>query len=163
MKHHLAQLNIARLKEPLDSPLLADFVANLDRINALAERSPGFVWRLETEEGDATAIRPFGPEYIVNLSVWEDIASLHAFVYRSAHAGIMSRRREWFERMGEAWQVLWWTEAGRLPTVTEARERLEHLRRHGPTPEAFTFRKAWPAPGAAPDTALPGLDEPCPA
>lgn len=123
MSHcELAQLNIAWLKEPLDSPLLADFVANLDRINALADRSPGFVWRLETDEGDATALRPLGDDVLVNMSVWKDLESLHAYVYKSDHAGIMSRRKEWFHRMQEAYLVLWWVPAGHRPDIAEAKQ-----------------------------------------
>lgn len=140
-ERELAQLNIARLKAPLDSPELADFVANLDRINRLAEGSPGYVWRLMDESGNATGIRHFGPDYIVNLSVWRDAESLHAFAFQSEHVQIMRRRREWFERMAEAYLVLWWIPAGHRPDVAEAARRLDHLRRNGPTPEAFTFRE----------------------
>ncbi len=137
----LAQLNIAKLAEPLDSPQLADFVANLDRINALAERSPGFVWRLQTDEGDATALRPFGDDYIVNMSVWADLESLRNYVYRSAHVEILRRRNEWFEKTRDAHLVLWWIEAGHIPTTDEARARLEVLQTEGPTQRAFTFSR----------------------
>ena len=146
--YQIAQLNLAQLKAPIDSPLLADFVANLDRINALAEQSPGFVWRLQDEDGDATAIRPFGDDYIVNMSVWSDIESLHDYVYRSAHIEIMRRRREWFDKMEQMYAVLWWVHKNHLPTVIEARQRLELLRTQGPTPDAFTFKKAFPPPEA---------------
>ncbi|MBN8505585.1 MAG: DUF3291 domain-containing protein [Burkholderiales bacterium] len=144
--HHLAQLNIARLTAPLDSPPLADFVANLDRINALAESSPGFVWRLKDEAGDATAIRPLGDDTLINVSVWQDLASLQAFVYRSAHVEIMKRRKEWFEAMAEAFVVLWWVPAGHQPTAQEAVDRLALLRRDGPTPQAFGFKSAFGSP-----------------
>src|SRR5258706_2235998 len=110
--YELAQLNIALMKEPLDSPGMADFVANLDGINALAESSPGFVWRLQTEEGDATALRPLGEDTLVNVSVWRDVEFLNKYVYGSAHVEIMRRRKEWFERMREAWVVLWWSQEG---------------------------------------------------
>lgn len=142
----LAQLNIALLKAPLDSPQLADFVANLERINALAEAAPGFLWRLETEEGDATALRPFGEDFIVNMSVWANLESLHAYVYGSDHARIMRRRREWFDRMQESHLVLWWVPAGHRPTIEEAAGKLEALRKHGPHVGAFTFRKAFSPP-----------------
>ena len=145
-KYQLAQLNVAKLAEALDSPRLADFVANLDRINALAEKSPGFVWRLQTDEGDATTIRPFGEEYIVNLSVWTDLESLRNYVYRSAHVDVMRRRREWFERMPEAHLVLWWVESGHVPTVAEAEAKLKILRDEGATARAFTFKKPFPPP-----------------
>lgn len=146
--HELAQLNIARMREPLDSPRMADFVANLERINALAEGSPGFVWRLQDEQGDATSIRPFGADVIVNLSVWRDVESLSDFAFRSAHVDIMRRRREWFEKMTQAYAVLWWVPAGHRPGVVEASERLALLRERGATPAAFTFRDAYP-PSAA--------------
>jgi hypothetical protein len=149
MSYELAQLNIGIVRGPIDSPVMAEFVANLDRVNAIADRSPGFVWRLQTEEGDATAIRPFPDEnLLVNMSVWRDLQSLSEFVYRSAHAEILRRRREWFERMSEAYLVLWWVPAGHRPTIEEAIARLERLRAEGPTPEAFTFRRAFPAPDA---------------
>ena len=128
---YLAQLNIARLAAPLESPQLKDFVGNLESINQLAEASPGFIWRLQTVDGDATSIDYFGSEYIVNMSVWKDADSLHDFVYRSAHAPIMARRKEWFERMSEAYQVLWWIPAGHEPSLEEADERLTHLREKG--------------------------------
>jgi hypothetical protein len=147
-KFHLAQLNIAILKEPLDSPLLADFVANLDRINSLAEASPGFIWRLKTDAGNATAFRPLGDNTIVNMSVWKDIASLQQYVYRSSHAGIMSRRKEWFDRMPEAFMVLWWVMDSHQLDLNEALDKLDYLRQHGPTPEAFTFRNQFPAPNS---------------
>ena len=144
----LAQLNIAVMKAPLESPGMADFVANLDRINALAESSPGFVWRLQTEEGDATALRPFGDNMLVNMSVWRDVEALQDYAYKSAHADIMRRRKEWFERMADAYMVLWWIPEGHRPDVAEATARLDLLRRIGPTAEAFTFRQSFPPPSA---------------
>src|SRR5271156_573356 len=102
-RFELAQLNVGIIRAPMDSPIMADFAANLDRINALADDSPGFVWRLQTEAGDATAIRPFeDANMLVNMSVWRDVESLNQYVYRSAHVDIMRRRKEWFERMREA-------------------------------------------------------------
>ncbi|HEY7475186.1 MAG TPA: DUF3291 domain-containing protein [Vicinamibacterales bacterium] len=144
---HLAQVNIARLLAPLTDPGMADFVANLPQINAIADRSPGFVWRFQTEEGDATAIRPYEDDRIViNFSVWEDLASLQNFVYRGAHSEIMKRRREWFARMADAYIALWWVPAGHRPTLEEAVERMEHLKAHGPSPHAFTLREFHPPP-----------------
>jgi uncharacterized protein DUF3291 len=146
---HIAQLNIGRIRGPIDSPIMAEFVALLDPVNAVADASPGFVWRLQTEEGNATAVRPYDDEAIaVNMSVWESIDELAAFVYRSGHVDVMRRRREWFERM-QVFMVLWWVPAGELPTVEQAQERLEHLREHGPTPYAFTFKARFPAPDEA--------------
>jgi hypothetical protein len=153
--YELAQLNIGIIKGPMGSPIMADFAANLERINALADRSPGFVWRLQGAEGDATAIRPFANEkMLVNMSVWRDLESLSRYVYNSAHVEIMRRRREWFERMAEAFLVLWWVPTDHRPSVAEAVARLEVLRGKGPTAEAFTFRRAFPPPDA-PQTVPP--------
>jgi len=162
--HELAQLNIGIFRAPIDSPEMAEFVANLDRINALAEQSPGFVWRLQTEEGNATAIRPFPDQdnVAVNLSVWSDVEALNQFVFRSAHVEIMRRRREWFERMGEAYMVLWWVRKGHKPSIAEAITRLEILRARGPTAETFTFRQAFPPPDA-PGEACEDFGDTCPA
>ena len=149
MEWHLAQLNIGRLRAPIDDPALADFVANLDPINALADATPGFVWRLQTEEGNATAIRPFADDELmaINMSVWESMEALADYVYRSAHTAFLRRRSEWFERLRDVYLVLWWIPVGTLPTVDEAVARLDHLRTYGPTPEAFTFREPFPHPG----------------
>jgi hypothetical protein len=139
----LAQLNVGRAAAPLDSEQLRDFMENLDPINDLADASPGFVWRLQTEDGNATAIKAWDdPLMILNMSVWESVESLADFVYRSAHTDFLRRRREFFEKPVEAIQVLWWVEDGHRPTVSEALERLDHLRAHGPTDHAFTFREA---------------------
>ena len=159
--YELAQLNIALMKEPLESPSMADFVANLDCINALAESSPGFVWRLKTDDGDATALRPLGDSTIVNMSVWRDVESLNAYVYRSAHVEIMRRRKEWFERMREAFMVLWWVPQGHRPSVQEAIEKLETLRAKGPTAVAFTFRQPFPPPDAQQEAEF-GFGDECP-
>jgi hypothetical protein len=147
-ERHLAQLNIARLLAPLDDPRIADFVENLERINGLGDASPGFVWRLQTEEGDATAVRAYEDELvIINLTVWESIDALADFVYRTTHREFLRRRREWFEQMVEAHLVLWWVPAGHRPSVTEAVARLDRLRRDGPSPQAFTFRHPFAASG----------------
>lgn len=161
--YQLAQLNIATLKAPLDSPELKDFVDNLDRINALAESSPGFVWRLMGDGNDATSLRPLGDNVIVNMSVWRDVGGLLAYVYNSAHTAIMKRRREWFSRMAEMYMVLWWVPAGHVPTVEEAVAKLMHLREHGPTTEAFTFGEAFSAPDAATAAAPTSFKDSCPA
>lgn len=146
MEHHLAQLNVGRLRAPADDPLIAEFVEALDPVNALAERSPGFVWRFQTEDGNATAERPFeDDEILVNFSTWESVEALADYVYRSDHTAYLRRRREWFERFDGVYQVLWWVPAGHQPTVGEAIDRLEHLRRHGPTSTAFTFRRRFAA------------------
>ena len=119
--YELAQLNIASLKAPIDSPILADFVANLDRINLLADASDGFRWRLETEEGNATSLRPFGDDVIVNMSVWRDLDALRNYVHHSAHVEIMKRRREWFAHAPQAYAVLWWVPSGHRPSTGECR------------------------------------------
>jgi hypothetical protein len=147
--YHLAQLNIGILKAPMDAPETADFADNLDRINALAEAQAGFVWRL-TGEGanDATDLRPTDdPMLLMNMSVWTDIDSLAAFVYRTGHREVMRRRAEWFHKM-ELYMCLWWVPVGHTPTAAEAMARLDVLRRLGPTGEAFTFKQPFPAPGA---------------
>jgi hypothetical protein len=147
----LAQLNIALPIAPLTAPELAGFVAELEPVNALADGAPGFVWRLQTEDGDATAVRAFGDDrLIVNMSVWTSLEALGAYVYSGRHREVMARRRQWFERMREAYQVLWWVPDGVRPTIAEAEQRLDHLRAHGPTPYAFTFRTPFPAPEAEP-------------
>lgn len=149
-RYHLAQFNVAALHHPLDDPRTADFVALLEPVNALADRAPGFVWRL-VEEGmpDATGMRPAGDDVIVNFSVWESAEALWDFVYRSAHLETMRRRREWFRRHAEAHLVMWWIPAGRVPTVGEAMERLALLRENGPSPRAFTFNASYTAAEAA--------------
>jgi hypothetical protein len=161
--YELAQLNIAILKEPLDSPLLADFVANLDRINALAESSAGFIWRLQTSEGDATALRPLGEDTLVNMSVWKDVASLRNYVYRSAHAEVMRRRKEWFEHTSSAFIVLWWVPKGHRPSIQEALAKLELLRSGGPSEEAFTFRQAYSPPDVQEAHSPFDIGDECPA
>jgi Domain of unknown function (DUF3291) len=144
----LAQLNVGRLLAPLDAPQIADFVANLAAVNAIADASPGFIWRLATESGDATSIRPVEDDlFLINMSVWSSIDALRAFTYDTAHVDVLRRRREWFERLATAHMVLWWVGAGHRPTIDEALERLERLRREGPTPSAFTFRAPF-EPGA---------------
>jgi hypothetical protein len=144
---HLAQLNVARALAPLEDPLLADFMAALDGVNALAESSPGFVWRLEAGDGNATSIRVNDdPRLIVNMSVWESVEALFDFAYRSDHTRIMARRREWFEKPLGAYMVLWWVPSGHRPSLEEALLRLQRLDREGPTAQAFTFKARFPVP-----------------
>lgn len=149
-RFHLAQVNIGRLKAPVDDPLIADFVAQLDEINALAEASVGFVWRLKDESGNATAIPAFDdPQMIINMSVWESFEALRDYTYRSDHTRVLTRRREWFEKLDRPHFALWWIPAGSLPTIAEAKERLALLDEHGPTADAFTFRDRFGPPVAA--------------
>lgn len=144
--YHLVQLNIAKMKYPIDSVEMAEFVDNLEEINALADGSPGFVWRLQTEDGDATGIDFFGSDVLVNMSIWNDVESLHNFVYKSAHSKIMSRRKEWFYRVEEAYTVLWWAAETEISSLDEAKSKLELLKSRGPTAAAFTFKQNYPSP-----------------
>ena len=163
-QYHLAQINIGRAKGEMDDPIMAGFVSRLDDINALAERSPGFVWRLKTDEGDATSIRPYDDDRIlVNMSVWESPEALRAYVYRSAHTEVMRDRKAWFERMPEMYYALWWIPVGHIPTLDEAKAQLQHLRDHGESAEAFTFAKLFPAPDAQQTKPIEGFADPCPA
>jgi heme-degrading monooxygenase HmoA len=146
----LAQINIGRLIAPLDDPRIAGFVAQLDAINQLADKSPGFIWRLKTEEGNATSLAyNDDPLVILNMSVWESLEALKNFVYRSQHTGVLLDRKKWFEKMPLPHYCLWWVPAGHRPTVAEARARLEHYQKHGSTPEAFWFSEWHPAPAEA--------------
>ncbi|MFI6100966.1 DUF3291 domain-containing protein [Lentzea sp. NPDC051213] len=147
MTAELAQVNISRLLTPLDSPQLKEFVDALDPVNAVADAAPGFRWRLQGEEGDATAIRVFDDDWlIVNMSVWESPKALLDYVYGDAHRAILRGRRQWFHHPAEAMTALWWVPAGHRPSVAEAEERLVHLREHGPTFTAFTLKQISPAP-----------------
>jgi Domain of unknown function (DUF3291) len=145
--YHLAQVNIARARAPIDSSVMAGFAAQLKPVNAIADGTPGFVWRLQTESGDATSILPYDdPLIMINMSVWESVEALRDFVYRSNHASVMHDRAQWFEKMAEAYLALWWIPAGHIPSVAEAQERIEFRRKFGDTPHAFSFAKIFPAP-----------------
>ena len=160
----IAQVNVARMRAPMDDPLLAGFVANLEGINALADSSPGFVWRLQTDAGDATSLRPYDDDRILfNLSVWATPEDLREFVYRSAHAGVMRQRKSWFERFDGMYYALWWVPDGHIPSIAEAKDRLEHLRAHGESAHAFSFAKLFPAPDSLLDGPVAGFADPCPA
>jgi uncharacterized protein DUF3291 len=147
-RHHLAQVNIGRFRAPLENSLMEGFRTQLDPINALADRTPGFVWRLQTEDGNATAIRPYAGDDLmaINMSVWESLEALQQFVYKSGHVATLRGRRQWFEEIEGPILALWWVKVGHIPTVSEAQERLRYLKAHGPTPHAFTFRTPFPAP-----------------
>ena len=151
MDYHLAQINIGRLVAPLDDPRIAGFVAQLDPINALAEQSPGFVWRLKSDSGNATDIAyNDDPFVIVNMSVWESVDALRNYVYRSQHRNVLKDRAKWFEKMDKPHYCLWWITAGHIPTVAEGRERLEHYQLHGATAYSFWFQKLFPEPQGDP-------------
>lgn len=139
--YHIAQVNIGRVKTPLEDPIMAGFVARLAEINALADRSPGFIWRLQTPEGDATYLRPYDDDRIlVNMSVWGSIEALRSYVYQTAHAELLRQRHRWFEQFAGPYLALWWVPAGHIPGMDEARKRLAHLEKYGPSQFAFTFK-----------------------
>ena len=147
MMSQLAQVNIARMLAPLADPLMAEFVAQLDTINALADNSPGFLWRLQTAEGNATSLQPYEDALIiVNLSLWVSLADLTAFVYKSRHRSVLQQRHQWFQRFDGPYTALWWVPPGHIPDVAEAKQRLASLRTQGETPYAFSFKKPFPAP-----------------
>ena len=146
--YHLAQVNIGRLRAAVDDPIMSGFKNQLEPINALADSSPGFVWRLQTESGDATAIKPYPDDALmaINMSVWESLEALQLFVYKSAHLSPLRDRKQWFEPLEGPILALWWIPGGHIPTVAEALARLDHLKQHGPTAHAFTFRAPFPSP-----------------
>ena len=147
--HQIAQLNVGRTVAPIDDPRMADFVAWLDGINALAESSPGFVWRLQGDNGNATELKVTDdPRFIINLTMWESVDDLFAFTYRSTHTSVFARRYEWFERWDGPNVVLWWQATGTVPTADEALGRLRHLAEHGPSEAGFTFKQRFLAPVA---------------
>jgi len=152
MVYRLAQVNIARLLAPLDSELLADFVASLDEVNASADQAPGFIWRLQDEEGNATSIEGFewergdSPGVIINMSVWETVDDLSRWIQGPLHRAVLLQRRKWFERVAEATTALWWVRDGHRPSTHEAESRVLHLRHYGPTATAFTFRQVFEPP-----------------
>ena len=162
---HLAQVNIGRARGAITDPVMQGFVARLEEINALAERSPGFVWRLQTEDGNAMAFRPYPDEndILINLSVWSDIDSLREYVFRSLHAEVMRQRRDWFERFEGVYAALWWVPPGHRPSVQEAVERIAHLESHGPTATAFTFAKPFDPEGRPIVRERATHDDACPA
>lgn len=147
MDYHLAQINVARAKGPADSPEMAVFYANLDRINSLAEQAPGFVWRLQSDSGNATdIIVTEDPLFLINMSVWESVEALRSYVFQSEHRTFLKRRKEWFEKYDGAYTALWWVPAGHIPTTEEGMERLAELERNGPTQHAFSFASIFEAP-----------------
>jgi hypothetical protein len=164
-RFHIAQVNIGRVLAPIDDPLLAGFVARLDDINALADAAPGFVWRLQTAAGNATAYRPYDDDdrILVNMSVWETPEHLREFVYRTVHLEVMRQRKSWFEKFDGPYLALWWIPAGHIPSIDEAKARLAHLRAYGETAHAFSFAKVFPAPDAASRDPRVDFADPCPA
>lgn len=145
--HHLAQVNVARLRAPLDDPSMASFVRAIDDVNWLAEQSAGFVWRLRADPGPLTfGALPGEDGLVVTLSTWEDVDSLRNFVTRTAHGLFMRQRSRWFVPTPGFTTALWWVEGGEHPPIADALARLERLRSKGPSPEAFSFRRVFEAP-----------------
>lgn len=145
--YHLAQINIGRIRAPLTDPIMLGFVSQLDAINALADQSPGFVWRLQTPEGNATAINVYPDErLLINMSVWTSLEALQQYTYKSQHAGVFRQRRDWFEPATQPYLALWWIPVGHIPTPAEGKERVELLTHLGPTPQAFTFKQSFAPP-----------------
>jgi hypothetical protein len=149
---HIAEINVGRLLYPVDDPRVAEFIDNLDAINALAEASPGFVWRLKDEgSNNATSISAYeDPTILVNMSVWQTPEALHEYVYKTMHRRFLQRRKEWFQLFGAQYVALWWVAEGHTPTVNEGQRRLAHLQTFGPTAHAFTFRALFPPSDAGP-------------
>lgn len=146
-QYHHAQINIARMLAPIGDPIMADFVARLAPVNALADQSPGFVWRLQSESGDATSIQVYDDELIiVNLTVWESVEALREFVFKNAHHQVLRERKRWFEKFDGPYTALWWIPAGYIPSTDEGRARLDHLWEHGATEYAFSFQQLFPIP-----------------
>jgi len=146
-QYYIAQINIAHMRAPLTDPIMEDFVAQLAPINALADQSPGFIWRLQSEDGDATSIKVYDDDMIIiNLTVWESLDALREYVYKSAHQGVLRDRKRWFEKFDGPYYALWWIPAGQFPSTEEGKERLDNLREHGETVHAFSFQHVFPKP-----------------
>jgi len=146
-QYHIAQINIARILAPITDPIMSEFMTQLPPINALADQSPDFVWRLQSESGDATSIKVYDDDFvIVNLTVWESVDALREYVYKSAHQGVLRDRKRWFEKFDGPYYALWWVPAGHNPSTEEGKERLDHLREHGDTAFAFSFKNVFTKP-----------------
>ena len=144
--YHIAQVNIGRARAPLEDPAMHGFMSRLDEINALADSSAGFVWRLQTPAGNATYLRPYPEDdrVLLNMSVWESVEALQRYAYRTAHAELLKHRHEWFERFSGVYMALWWVPAGHLPGIDEAKKRIAYLEERGPSEFAFTFKQIFP-------------------
>lgn len=146
--YQLAQINIGRMAgQDINDPIMKEFVDNLDAINQLAEQSEGFIWRLKDESNNASSFNPYHDDrVIINMSVWKDLPSLEAFTFKSLHTDFLKRRKEWFTAFGKPYIAMWWIQAGEIPSIEAAVERLDYLQNHGPSEYAFNFRKKFPAP-----------------
>ena len=147
-KYQLAQINISRMiGVNINDPIMKEFVDNLDKVNNLAEHSEGFVWRLKDENNDATSFNPYNDEQvIINISVWESIASLETFVFKTLHTDFLKRRKEWFQKFGKVSTAMWWISEGDFPSVENAVELLDYLQKNGPSQKVFNFRNKYAPP-----------------
>ena len=146
-RYHVAQINIALMKAPLEDPVMTEFAAALERVNQIADQSSGFIWRLQSASGNATDIRSYPDlRMLINLSVWQSVEQLKTYVYRSLHGEFLSRRHRWFKKYPGEHFTMWWISVGHLPTVEEGKSKLEYLALHKDSPEAFTFAKPYPPP-----------------
>ena len=164
-KYSVAQVNLGRIKAPLDSEVMRGFMSRLDEINALADSSPGFVWRLQTREGNATYFRPYAEDdrILLNMSVWESVEALQHYVYRTVHAELLRHRHQWFEKFSGTYLALWWVPAGHIPSIDEAKKRVAHLDANGPTQFAFTFKTIFPPDDGFQQNIDWSSFQPCPA
>lgn len=163
-RYHVAQVNIGRILAPLDDPQMAGFMSRLDELNALADRSPGFVWRLQTSEGNATYFRPYDDDRVLmNMSVWENVEALKHYVYHTIHTELLRQRHEWFSKFDETYLALWWVPVGHIPGFDEAKKRIAHLEGHGPTQFAFNFKSVFPPDESFQQAIDWASFQPCPA
>jgi len=163
-RYHVAQVNIGRIIAPVDDPQMAGFMSRLDELNALADRSPGFVWRLQTSEGNATYFRPFDDDRVLmNMSVWESVEALKHYVYHTIHTELLRQRHEWFSKFDGTYLALWWVPVGHIPGIDEAKKRLAHLEAHGPTQFAFNFKSVFPPDESFQQAIDWASFQPCPA
>lgn len=163
-RYHVAQINIGRILAPLDDPQMAGFMSRLDELNALADRSPGFVWRLQTSEGNATYFRPYDDDHVLmNMSVWESVEALQRYVYHTMHTELLRQRHEWFSKFDGTYLALWWVPVGHIPGIDEAKKRLAHLEAHGPTQFAFNFKNVFPPDESFQQAIDWASFQPCPA
>ncbi len=147
-KYNLAEINIARMiGVNIDDPVMKEFVDNLDKVNAIAESSDGFIWRLKDAENNATSFNPYNDEQvIINISVWENIETLERFMYKTLHSDFLKRRKEWFQKFGKAYFAMWWVPEGHYPTIQEAVDKLDYLQKNGASNLVFDFKNKYPMP-----------------
>jgi len=147
-EYQIAEINVARMRGVnINDPIMKEFVDNLDKVNALAESSKGFIWRLKDESNNATNLNPFNDEQvIINISVWQSIETLENFIYKTFHTEFLKRRKEWFQSYGKAYTAMWWTPKGQYPAIQEAIEKLDYYQKNGPSELVFDFRNKYLPP-----------------